>query len=190
VTIYSYDEVLRAPRSFHSFPLSPGGHQMALYKPVPWISLVYFAVVELLVVVLAHTPPGHALIAVLKPLCYYAALPGGVVWLVMHVELDGRSPHRWTYSYLKFLARPRRTLAGSAIARPGRRIVTSGSVRVLWDAHAPRLHHGWLRGGVLTTSVPVRFTFSLRHRSRVVVGDDERVCVAGYAVHDRVQVRP
>lgn len=191
MTIYSFDDVLRAPKSIHSVELTPGGQtKIALWRPVPWIGFLYFVVVELLFVVATHVPVLDVVSEVFAPLVYYVAFPIGVVWLALHVELDGRLPHLWALSYLLYLRRPKRTLAGRRVDAAGTRTDYSGRVRVWWDLHAPRLQHGWVVGGRVSTTVPARFTHALWHTHQVVVADDERAPVVDHVVRERLQVRP
>lgn len=188
--IHSFDDVLRAPKSIHSVELTPGGQtKIALWRPVPWIGFLYFVVVELVFVLMAKAPVLDVLSESFAPAVYYVALPVGVVWLALYGELDGRAPHRWAISYLHYLRRPKRTLAGRSVALAGTRVDYSGKARVWWDLHAPRLHRGWVTGGRVATAVPVRFTYAILHRRQVVVPDDRGIH-AEHEVQGRLQVRP
>jgi hypothetical protein len=193
VTIHSFNEVLRASKVIHSVELTPGGgYKFALWRPVPWIALLYFVVVELFFVLAARTPVigllYQAFSGLFSPAVYYTVLPFGVVWLAFRVELDGRPPHLWALSYMRYLVRPKRTLGGRAVGPSGKAISYSGRVRIWWDLDAPRLHRGWVRGGRVSTNVPARFTHALRHRHQVLVADDDRLLVLGHEVHGRMQV--
>jgi hypothetical protein len=51
--IHSFDNILRMPRQMHSFEILPG-RRIALPRSVPWISAVYFAVIELALMLASH----------------------------------------------------------------------------------------------------------------------------------------
>lgn len=188
--IHSFDDVLRAPKSIHSVELTPGGKtKVPLWRPVPWIGFLYFVVVELFFVVATHVPVLDVASESFAPLVYYVALPVGVVWLALHVELDGRLPHLWALSYLLYLRRPKRTLAGRPVDPVATRTDYSGRVRVWWDLHAPRLQHGWVVGGRFSTTVPARFTHALWHTRQVVTSSEHGSIVVEHAVEGRLQVR-
>jgi len=189
VIIHSFDDVLRAPKSIHSIELTPGGNKIPMWRPIPWIGIFYFVIVEIVFIVAARVPVLDVLSELFAPLVYYVVFPIAVVWVALNVELDGRSPHRWVASYLAFLARPRRTLAGRPYPAPGSRIVCAGRMRLSWDLNAPRLHRGWVKGGTVGTNVGTRFTHALRHRHPVLKPDDRRVPMSGYEVARRLQVR-
>lgn len=202
MTVYSFDGILRQPRKLHAPELWPGGPRVALPRPVPLISLVYLAVVELMIMVVDNVIPFTVAIgAVLSTLaggsadvaswvlCYVIA-PVVIVYFALNAEIDGRAPHRWVVSVVRSLFAPRRTWCGIAVEGEQSRVRYRGRVRVYWDEHAPRLHHGWVLGGRLTTFVPVRFTHALRHRSAVARYDDDGDLVLNYEVLARLEVRP
>jgi hypothetical protein len=204
VIVHSFDGVLRQPRTMHSFDV-PGLSQrrIALPRPVPFIALVYFALVELLVVmsdnvvgysnaigdVLSAVSGGRADLTAW--LICYAIVPAAIVWLSMNVEIDGRSPHRWIVSMIRLAVSCRRTRCGISVPADGSRFSYRGRLRVWWDESAPRLHHGWVVGGTLSTRVPARFTFAaVRHRHRVIKADHDYAPVERFEVPGRVEVRP
>jgi len=190
VTIHSFNDVLRAPKSIHSVELTPGGGtKIPLWRPVPWIGFLYFAVVEVLFIIAGKLPVLNVFSEMFAPFVYYVVFPIGVVWLVLHVELDGRSPHRWLISYLMFLRRPKRTVGGRAVGHADTTVSYSGKVRIWWDLHAPSLKHGWIKGGSVTTSVPVRFTHSILHRHPVMTSTNTHGAVVNHVVH-KLEVRP
>jgi hypothetical protein len=190
VTIFSFDDVLRAPKSIHSVELTPGGQtKIPLWRPVSWNAFGYFVVVALVFFLASRLPVIDVFSHMFAPLVYYFAFPFGIVWLAFKVELDGRQPHAWAISYLRYLRRPKRVLAGRTMAAPGTEVTYGGRVRVWWDIHAPRLHHGWVVGGRVSTAVPVRFTHSLWHRSQVVVPDADRAPCVAHEVRGRLRVR-
>lgn len=159
-----------------------------MWRPVPWIGFVYFGAVELIFIIAARLPLLDVLSELFAPLVYYVVFPIGVAWLVMFVELDGRSPHLWAISYLRFLIRPHITRAGAPVQDSAD---YGGRMRIWWDLAAPRLHHGWVRGGIVTTTISGRFTHALlRHCQPVLCGDDDREPVVGYEVEDRLEIRP
>lgn len=189
MTIHSFDDVLRAAKSIHSVELTPGGTKIPLWRPVSWISFLYFAVVEIVFVLAARVPVLDVVSQMFAPLVYYVAFPVGVVWLAFRVELDGRAPHLWAISYLLYMRRPKRTLAGRQVSAAGSSLSYAGRVRIWWDLQAPRLHRGWVSGGTITTNVPVRFTHVIRHRHQVLVGDSSGAA-ASHEVQRRLEVRP
>jgi hypothetical protein len=195
VTIYSFDDVLRAPKSIHSFELSPGGKRIALWRPVPWVGLLYFIVVEIAFLIAERIIPFTAIFDLVMAteaawITYHLLLPIGGVWLAMNAELDGRRPHMWAISILHWASGPRRTMAGQRIPVAGSKIAYGGRVRVFWDVTAPRLHHGWVKGGKVSTSLPVRFTHSVLHRRSVIApGDSQGVMLDQYEVSNRLEVR-
>jgi hypothetical protein len=192
--VYSFDAVLRQRKMVHSVQVTPGSKdKIALWRPLSWMSILYFAIVELVFVIAAKLPllsvPYEVVATLFSPLVYYA-LPAGVVWLLFNAQLDGRAPHLWAYSYLLFLVRPKRTLSGRAVRAAGETVSYVGKIRIWWDLHAPRLHHGWVVGGRVTTNVSVRFTHAILHRHQVMVADDDRDVVMDHEVQGKLQVRP
>lgn len=199
--VHSFHGVLRKPRTLHSLEL-PGGRRVPLPRPVPLISLIYFCVVEaaLMVIdnvveitavvggVLSRLSGGDTYLAAWV-LCY-VGLPGLIVWLSMNVEIDGRAPHRWVVSGARFLVRDKHTWCGVHARSVGDQSSYAGRVRFWWDQHSPRLRHGWVRGGLVTTSVPARFTHSLRHRHQVIRPGDGYDVASGHEVDGRLEVRP
>lgn len=199
--IHSFDGILRAPRSMHSIDIARG-RRIPLPRPVPWISAVYFATVELCIMALDNVVSLVAIfeavigtlvsgdVALAAYLTCYVIIPGGIVWLSMNVEIDGRAPHRWIVSVARFIKRPSRTIAGRKVRAEGARSVYRGRVRVWWDLNTPSLHHGWVDGGKVTSIVPARFTYAIRHRCRVMVADGSGAEVRNYEVDGKLEVRP
>jgi hypothetical protein len=191
VTIYSFDDVIRMPKSIHSVPLTPtGDFNIPLWRPVPWIAFIYFIAVELVFVIAAKVPVLDLLSQSFAPAVYYFVFPVGVVWFAFKVELEGLKPHAWVLAYLLYLRRPKRVLGGDAVTAVGEAVAYSGRVRIWWDLDAPRLHDGWVTGGRVRTTVPVRFAYALRHRKQVIRPDDDRGRLADHEVEGRLQVRP
>jgi hypothetical protein len=110
--------------------------------------------------------------------------------IAFNVEIDGRSPHRWVVSCARFITRRKRLWCGQRARSDGERVRYRGRMRVWWDISAPRLHHGYVRGGRVTTAVPVRFTHALRHTAPVMKADNEHSPTVGYEVPGRIEVRP
>ena len=190
MTIYSFDDIIRMPKSIHSVPLSPTGeYTIPLWRPVSWIGFAYFLVVELLFVIASKIPVLNVLSESFAPLAYYVVFPIGVVWLAFKIELEGLKPHTWALAYLLYLRRPKRTLAGRAMTAEGEKISYTGRVRILWDLNAPRLQRGWVTGGHIVTTVPARFTHAIFHRSQVIA-PDERGRAVDHEVQGKLQVRP
>ena len=178
MVIEPFDDVLRSPKRLHAVELTPGGQKLSLWKPVPYDVAKLFVAVLAVLFVMARVPVLdllHEFVSVMfgGGVAYYVALPAGIVWIAYYAELDGRSPHRWAYSYLLFLLRPKRTIAGRPVKRDGATVRYKGKTKVWWDLHAPRLHHGWVRGGRVTTSVPASFTSSFRHTNPVMRVDGD-----------------
>lgn len=193
MTIYSFDGALRARKEAHSFEVAPG-KKVALWRPVAWVAVGYFAVAVLVFMIIERFIPFVAMFDLVMAteaswVLYYALIPAGVVWFSMNAELDGRHPHRWAISTPAWIASPRRTLAGRSIPLAGTKISYAGRVRVHWDINAPRLYSGWVRGGKVSSTVPVRFSHALTHRRPVISPDGDGVILSDYEV-DRLEVRP
>jgi hypothetical protein len=199
MTIHSFHDVLRARRSMHSFEILPG-HRIPLPRPITYVNALYFFGVLLVMLVVGkvvplveivgaplHVVAGDASIAAW--VCVYVIVPAAIVWLADNAEVDGRAPHRWVVSFARYYRRPKRTLAGMPIRREGARTVCRGHVRFWWDLATPRLHHGWIKGGRVSSRVPVRFTHAVRHKQPVFAPHDEGEVVFGYEVSDRLEVR-
>lgn len=190
MVIHSFEEVIRAPKSIHSIPLTPAGHfRIKLWRPVSWISFIYFCALVLVFAIAAKVPVLDIPSKTFASLVYYIGFPAGIVWLVFYTALDGLAPHAWLITYLTYLRRSKRVLAGRVVAPDGTEVVYGGRVKIWWDLNAPRLHHGWVTGGRIKTSVPVRFTHAIRHR-RQVVAYDKRGALADHEVQGKLQVRP
>lgn len=190
MTIHSFEEVIRAPKSIHSIPLTPtGGHSIPLWRPVTWISFIYFCGLVFAFAIAAKVPGLDLLSKSFRPVVYYTVFPAGIVWLAFYTELDGLQPHVWFLSYLRYLRRPKRTLCGQALLADGDKTSYGGRVKIWWDLNSPRLHHGWIAGGRVTTTVPVRFTHAIFHRHQVMVPDDDRGPTVDHEVQGKLQVR-
>jgi hypothetical protein len=189
VTIFSFDDVIRMQKRIHAIPLTPTGeYTIPLPRSVPWIGFVYWIVTLLIFIVAAKVPVLDVVSESFAPLVYYGGFPIAVVWLAFNVELEGLKPHAWALVHLRYLRRPKRTLAGRAVPAEGEKISYSGRASFSWDLNAPRLHRGWVKGGRVVTTVPVRFTFSLRHR-RQVIAPSARGRLADHDVESKLQVR-
>jgi hypothetical protein len=200
--IVSFDGVLRQPRTMHTWELWPGGPKIALPRTMPLISIAYFAVVLLAMIVGNHVVPvaggagfllsklsgGNASLA--ADVMVYLVIPGAVVYFALNTEVDGRKPHNWAISVARSLISPRRTWGGVRAPSDDERVEYRSKVDFWWDEGAPRLQHGWVLGGRLSTSVAARFTFAFRHRHRVLKADDGGVIVDGYEVPGKIEVRP
>lgn len=200
--IYSFDGVLRQPRTMHALELWPGGPRVALPRTMPLISLAYFAVALMAMVVVNHVVPivsifgsllsalagGRANIA--AGVLGYIIVPCTVVYLAINSEIDGRKPHNWLLSVARSLFSPRRTWCGATAPADDERVEYLTRVSFWWDEGAPRLQHGWVRGGRLSVVVPARFTFALRHRHRVLKADVDGKVVDDYEVPGRIELRP
>jgi hypothetical protein len=200
--IHSFDGILRQPRTMHTWEMWPGGPRVSLPRTMPLISIPYFIVSLLAVIFVGHVVPfvpafgyvlsklaGGRATLVVDVLCY-VLLPGTVVWFALNSQIDGRKPHNWLISVVRSLFSPRRTWCGRAVAAADERVEYRGKVLFWWDEGAPRLQHGWVRGGRLSTAVPARFTFALRHRHRVLKADDCHDPIEDYEVPGRIEVRP
>lgn len=190
MTIHSFDDVLRQRKSLHSVQLTPGGETFALWRPVPWIAFGYFLIVAFVFFIASKLPVLGIVRDTFPGLSYFVVLPAIVVWGVFFAELDGIPPHRWATNYLRFLARPKRTLGAHVVAPDGRTVRYAGKVAIWWDLNCPRLHHGWVTGGKVATTVPVRFTHAIIHRRQVMASDDRRYVACGHEVDGKLQVRP
>jgi hypothetical protein len=201
VTIYSFDQVLRQRRRLHAIEATRT-KRIALWRPVPLMAIAYFAAVELVIMaldnfvsfvsfvdaVLSRISGGSA--SIVAWLICYGAAPAALVWLAMNSEIDGRAPHRWAFSCLRFLVKDKHTFCGQPARRDGEHVRYRGRVRFWWDVDAPRLHHGWVLAGRVYTRSRVRFAHALRHRHPTMVADERGHEVTGYEVADRLEVRP
>lgn len=202
MVIHSFDGVLRQRRTMHSFQVS-WMHRVPLYRPIPYIAFYfYFPLMAIVVATFNRVIPVYTMLnaalstlsggqaGIAAWLAYYVAIPLGVVWIAFNVEIDGRSPHRWVVSCARFITRRKRLWCGQRARSDGERVRYRGRMRVWWDISAPRLHHGYVRGGRVTTAVPVRFTHALRHTAPVMKADNEHSPTVGYEVPGRIEVRP
>lgn len=184
----------------HSIEVFPG-KRVPLLRPVAYVNLLYFAAALLAMMALdnvfslvaivgapLHLVAGRAEIA--SWACCYLLVPAAIVWFATHASVDGRLPHRWAVSFLRYLVRPKRTTAGQPIRREGARSAYRSKIGVRWDLATPRLHHGWIKGGAISSSVQVKFTHAITHKSPVVRGDDQGSPLFEYEVEERLQVRP
>lgn len=202
MTIYSFDGVIRQGRTMHSFELPFSKKRVALPRPVPFVSFAYLAAFVLAAILVARVIPvvagldasfsalsgGDAGMA--AAVTYYVLVPSGVVWLAMNFEVDGRAPHLWVLSFARFLVRDKRVLCGRRARASGERVRYGGNTRFWWDLDAPRLHHGYVRGGSVTTSVAVRFTHAVRHRHLVMRPHAGGDVADAYDVASSLEVRP
>lgn len=187
-----YDDALRSPKRIHSFQFRPHGTRHPLPRTITWEAVRYFAVLAVAVAVVCKIVPlVEAASLVLAPeaswLIIHLMAPGALVYVALNAQLDGLRPHRWVYCYATSIQSPRRSTAGVPVLEHAR---YGGRVRFYWDVLAPRLHHGWVLGGRVTTTVPVRFTHAMRHTAPVMKSDDDRSVADGYEVQDRLEVRP
>jgi hypothetical protein len=198
--IHSFDNILRMPRQMHSFEILPG-RRIALPRSVPWISAVYFAVIELALVLASHVISFVAALSSvigivvdgnLKPagfLISYVLIPAGLTWISMNVEIDGRAPHRWIVSALRYVKRPKRQYLGRAVRVEGSKKTYGGKVRVWWDEAAPRLQHGWVTGGRVSSREPAAFSHALRHGHLVMRAHRDGHLVHDHEVEGQIEVR-
>ena len=198
--IHSFDRIMREPRSWHSFEVLPG-RRIALPRPVPRMSAVYFVALFVFMLALDNVVPiTDAVVALFSPvapnasvaawLITYIFVPVAIVYFATNAHVDGRSPHRWVVSVWRYVVRPKRTRSGRTLLADGARVSYRGRIKVWWDISAPRLHHGWIRGGSVTTTVPVRFTHAIRHKSLVVKTDEDGSPLSEYDVGDNLEVKP
>lgn len=201
MVIHSFDDVLRRQRQMHSVEVSRG-RRVALPRPVRYIAVIYFATIELVILLIDNFAPVVSILSAplgllasgnVKPAAFliiYVVIPAGLAWLSMNIEIDGRSPHLWIFSCLRYFARPKRTLAGRSVRHESSRSTYNGRVHVWWDIGAPRLHHGWISGGKVSVGTGVRFTHALIHRHLMLRIDDGCKSLCGYEVEDRLEVKP
>lgn len=200
MVIYSFDNILRMARQAHSFEVLPG-RRIALPRAVPWISVAYFAVIEFVLVLaskfisfvsIASVPISVVSGGNVKPaaaLVIYVVFPGALTWLSMNVEIDGRAPHRWIVSALRYVKRPKRQYLGRAVRAEGSKKTYGGKVRVWWDEAAPRLQHGWVTGGRVSSREPAAFSHALRHGHLVMRAHCDGHFVHDHEVEGQIEVR-
>jgi hypothetical protein len=201
VNIHSFDGVLRHSRTMHSFAIPFTDKRIPLPRPVPYISMGYFVVVELFFLVFdnvfSFVPLMAAVFSTLSGgdatlasyVVCYVVVPGMIVWFSMNAEIDGRAPHLWLISCARYVTREKHTLCGRRARREGQKVSYKSKVNIWWDLDAPRLHHGYVNGGRLRTSVPVRFGHSLIHRN-FVMRPSERGQFSDYEIDGRLEVKP
>jgi hypothetical protein len=185
----------------HTFAIPFTDKRVPLPRPLPYISMGYFVVIELFFLifdnVFSAVPLMSTVFSTLSggdatlasyAVCY-VVVPGMIVWFSMNVEIDGRAPHLWLISCARYVARDKRTLCGQRARKEGQKVSYRSKINFWWDLDAPRLHHGYVNGGRLRTSVGVRFGHSLRHRN-FVMRPHEQGQNADYEVGERLEVKP
>jgi hypothetical protein len=192
--IHSFDSVLREPRKMHSFQWAPGSPRVALWRPIEMMAVVYFIAAEVVVLVADNMVSFVDVLDMVfargaAMVLYYVIAPVGLVWIAMSLEIDGRSPHRWLISAMRYFRRPSRTLAGRAVRAESSRTAYRGRIRFRWDLAAPRLHHGWVRGGRISCRDTVRFSHAFRHSHPVIKASDDGTLVRNRDVA-KLEVRP
>lgn len=102
--------------------------------PVTFRQIGLFAGVLLLMVLLSPIPP----LAQLSPLLRYGLIPGLAAWYLTSQKLDGKLPHRWALSMLRYWFSPRRYSRLRPLT-PGekKRLAAPVSYRVAKGAPAP-----------------------------------------------------
>lgn len=200
MVISSFDGVLRQPRTQHTLPFWPGGPRMPLPRPTPMIAFVYIAVLEFFLALINKALGLTTLLG--DTLSFFAggradiaatvivySIPFIVVWTVLNAGIDGRAPYRWFYSAVTFALRGKRTLCGKRVRAPGKKVSCGGRTKILWDEDAPRLQHGWVRGGRVSTAKLVRFTHGLVHTKPAIKPDDRGTLIVDYEVAESLEVR-
>src|SRR4051794_7750984 len=91
MTIYSFDDVLRARCSMHTLELF-AGRRIPLPRPIPYVTIIYFiAVVVAMMIVNRIVPavdllnsvlsvPAGADVHIASWLCVFTMIPGAIVW--------------------------------------------------------------------------------------------------------------
>jgi hypothetical protein len=192
VLVDHYDDALRSPKRIHSVQFRPHGKRWPLPRTITWEAVRYFVVLVLVTSAACKVVPLVEVASLVLAeqaawLVVHLMAPAGLVYVALNAQLDGLRPHRWVYCYARSVRSPRRSTAGVPVLERAR---YGGRVRFYWDDLAPRLHHGWVRGGRLSTCVPVRFTWSIRHMKLVMVASRSGRNTSSYAVEDRLEVRP
>lgn len=201
MTINSFHDVLRQPRTMHSLELPFSTKRIGLPRPVPYISAIYFVLIVVALMtankvidiiptmgsIFSSLSGGNASIAATAT--YFVLIPAAIVWAAMNAEVDGRAPHRWAFSCAQFLVRNKRTICGASARKIGCRVNYRGKIGFLWDIDCPRLQQGFITGGFLSTSVPVRFTYSFRHCKRRIVPSSDGVLLDAHEVDGKIEVR-
>jgi len=183
VVIRSYRRVFMVDRRIYrvdrwAVPV-PGG--------VPLRAVGYFAGALLAVLVLGALPGTGELVAVLSPPLRYVVLPLAVAIFGTQVAPDGRSAHRFALDWLRYRLRARRRSAGREVESEGEPVRWDGELAVRWDADAPALQRGRVRGPArVTFNVPVELD-GLRARGSDdgPVGDAVVLCAGAV-----LEVRP
>ncbi|MFO7173883.1 MAG: conjugal transfer protein [Bacillota bacterium] len=72
--------------------------------PVSFRQIGIFAAVLLLMAILSPIPP----FSLLPPVVRYGLVPGLAAWFLTSSRLDGKAPHRWALSMVRYALSPRR----------------------------------------------------------------------------------
>jgi hypothetical protein len=72
--------------------------------PVTFRQIGVFAAALLVMVVVSRV----GFVGALSPVLRYALIPGGVTWYLTSQRLDGKPPHRWILSMLRYWGAPKR----------------------------------------------------------------------------------
>ena len=121
---------------------------------MPLRAVGYFVGTVLLLLVLDGVPGVGELIGMLSPPLRYVVLPLAVAVLGTQAAPDGRTAHRFACDWLRLRVRARRRCAGRVVALEGEPVRWDGELAVRWDADAPELQRGRVRG-------PARVTFNV-----------------------------
>ena len=164
VTIRSYRRIFRVERRLYKvdrwvLPV-PGG--------VPLRGLAYFVAALAIVVALGRLPVVGALLGLLSPPLRYVILPLAAAVLGTHIAPDGRSPHRFAWSWLAHRLTARRRSAGRPVTREGERSGGGAQLHLRADATTAELRRARVRGpGRVEFSAPVALSGGRRGRYSV-----------------------
>lgn len=84
--------------------------------PVTFRQIGIFGAVLLVMAVISPIPP----LSALSPLLRYGLLPGLAAWYLTARRLDGKQPHRWVLSMLRYWGAPKRLNRLKPMTAPGR----------------------------------------------------------------------
>jgi hypothetical protein len=164
MVIRSYRRVFEVDRRIYrvdrwALPV-PGG--------VPLRAVGYFVATLLLMLLLGQLPGVAEISAPIR----FVVIPLAVAVLGTQAAPDGRVAHRFALDWLRLRWRSRRRSVGRALPLEGEPVLWHGELAVCWDADAPQLRPGRVRGPALVEfRVPVELG---GHGRRVIARPAER----------------
>ncbi|MEK5394025.1 TcpE family conjugal transfer membrane protein [Margalitia sp. FSL K6-0131] len=111
VYVRTYKRMWRFERYFYSFD------RFKLPRPITWWQLWYFLIAELVIIVInANTP---LLVWVNTFIVKFVVFPGVISFYLSRKKHDGKSPHKFFYSQIKYYLLPKIYCRYKKVSRPG-----------------------------------------------------------------------